>query len=56
MNTIIEQAQLTNVENISKIFNAYRVFYQQQSDIYLARNFIKQRLISLCGSKLIDSA
>ena len=43
INTLLEP-QLDDLESLSEIFNTYRVFYHQESDIDLARNFIYERL------------
>lgn len=40
----IERASLENVEQIVPLFNEYRVFYDQLSDIEGARSFLKERL------------
>ncbi|WDE05948.1 GNAT family N-acetyltransferase [Thalassomonas viridans] len=40
----IAQAGLQDVAPIAELFNLYRVFYQQQSNPELARQFIEQRL------------
>ena len=44
MEVIIAQAGLQDVEKIAKLFNAYRIFYQQESDLGLAQQFIQARL------------
>jgi ribosomal protein S18 acetylase RimI-like enzyme len=44
MNVIIKTAELTDLTEVSKLFDAYRVFYKQQSDIKLAQEFLKQRM------------
>lgn len=40
----IQQASLHDLELITPLFNAYRMFYQQSSDLILARNFLHDRL------------
>lgn len=40
----VKQADLTDLESISKLFDRYRVFYQQTSDIESSRTFIKERI------------
>lgn len=40
----IERARLDDVERITPLFDAYRQFYQQPSDIVAARNFLTDRL------------
>jgi ribosomal protein S18 acetylase RimI-like enzyme len=37
-------AQIENLEEIAKLFDRYRVFYQQLSDLEAARLFIRDRL------------
>ncbi|NQY93226.1 MAG: GNAT family N-acetyltransferase [Campylobacteraceae bacterium] len=44
MNITIHKAQLSNLEEVSKLFDAYRVFYKQKSDVSLALDFLTQRL------------
>ncbi|WP_152657792.1 GNAT family N-acetyltransferase [Oceanobacillus sp. CFH 90083] len=38
------QATMEDLEGVSKLFNLYRVFYQQTSDLEGAKTYIKQRL------------
>ena len=40
----VYQATMEDVEGVADIFNAYRVYYEQPSDIEGARNYIKERL------------
>jgi GNAT superfamily N-acetyltransferase len=40
----IQHATLTNVDTIAQLFDAYRQFYQQPSDLKAAYDFIKDRL------------
>lgn len=40
----IYQATIEDVEGVSNLFNAYRMFYEQASDIEGAQNFIKMRI------------
>lgn len=40
----IEQASIIDVPVIAPLFDAYRVFYQQDSDIALAQGFLTERL------------
>lgn len=42
--TIIIQATLGDLGAIAPLFDRYRVFYQQPSDLAAARSFIEQRL------------
>ena len=44
MNIVIKQANLDHVQKISELFNAYRVFYKQSSNIDLAEKFISNRI------------
>ncbi|WP_342668999.1 GNAT family N-acetyltransferase [Vibrio sonorensis] len=40
----ISQATIKDVAQIAPLFDRYRVFYQQQSDVELATQFIVERL------------
>lgn len=40
----IYQARTRDLEGVSKLFDLYRVFYEQPSDMVDARNFIQARL------------
>ncbi|MFD2177710.1 GNAT family N-acetyltransferase [Veronia pacifica] len=40
----ITKATLEDAEHIAQLFDAYRVFYQQESDVRLAESFIFERL------------
>ena len=44
MEFLIRQGFLDDVEGISKVFNDYRVFYKQKSDLVQAKEFIAERL------------
>lgn len=44
MTITIQQADIKDVPAIAPLFNAYRVFYQQNSDIDLAQQFLTERL------------
>jgi len=44
MKVIIKRAELIDLAKISKLFNAYRIFYKQESDLDLALNFLTKRL------------
>jgi ribosomal protein S18 acetylase RimI-like enzyme len=46
MDISIKRATLNNINEVSELFNAYRVFYKQESDLALANSFITQRLIN----------
>ncbi len=41
---MIRKASLQDLEIIAPLFDAYRVFYEKESDLDGARNFISQRL------------
>lgn len=40
---IVKQATIENLEEITKLFNEYRVFYKQESDLEGARHFLFDR-------------
>ena len=40
---IVKQATIEDLEEVSKLFNEYRVFYNQESDLDGARNFLFER-------------
>ncbi|MGO4889485.1 GNAT family N-acetyltransferase [Anaerobacillus sp. MEB173] len=40
----IYQATIVDLEGVSNLFNLYRMFYEQTSDIEGAKNYIKERL------------
>ena len=42
----IRKASLQDLELITPLFDAYRVFYKQESDLDAARNFLKKRFSS----------
>ncbi|RLL43640.1 GNAT family N-acetyltransferase [Oceanobacillus piezotolerans] len=42
----VYQATMADLEGVSNLFNLYRVFYQQPSDLEGSKNFIKNRLES----------
>lgn len=44
MTITIQQADIKDVPAIAPLFDAYRVFYQQNSDIDLAQQFLTERL------------
>lgn len=44
MSMFVKQAEIENLKEISELFNSYRVFYQQDSDLDLAVSFISDRL------------
>lgn len=42
----IEQANIIHLEEVSRLFDAYRVFYRKKSDIDGAQEFLKNRILS----------
>lgn len=40
----IFQATMEDLEGVSNLFNLYRMFYQQESDLESAKNYIKERI------------
>jgi ribosomal protein S18 acetylase RimI-like enzyme len=44
MSIVIKQASIDDVEPLSRLFNAYRIFYEQESNLPLANEFLKERL------------
>ncbi|WP_338452757.1 GNAT family N-acetyltransferase [Niallia oryzisoli] len=42
----VHQATIEDLEGVSHLFNLYREFYQQTSDLEGAKNYIKERLES----------
>ncbi|WP_102029041.1 GNAT family N-acetyltransferase [Salirhabdus sp. Marseille-P4669] len=40
----IVQATMADLDEVSKLFNLYRVFYHQKADLDGARNYIKNRM------------
>ena len=47
MEVTIRQATTDDIEGIAKLFDAYRVFYEQGSDLSLAQEFLGNRLNNL---------
>ena len=41
----VRKATLQDLEELSILFDAYRIFYKQQGDIAAAREFLKERLL-----------
>lgn len=41
---LVRQATLSDLETVSSLFDAYRVFYEQKSDPAAARQFMEERL------------
>ncbi|MFZ3155355.1 GNAT family N-acetyltransferase [Pseudomonas sp.] len=44
MEVHINKAELTNLQGVAELFDAYRVFYGKKPDLTLARDFITERL------------
>ena len=44
MELAIEQATIDDVTEIAKLFDAYRVFYEQPDDLVLATEFLTERI------------
>ena len=44
MSTTIVQATVADAQTVAPLFNAYRVFYEQESDLPLAEAFLTARL------------
>ena len=42
--TKIIRAEIEHIDGLAELFNSYRVFYEQDSNVELARNFIKSRM------------
>ena len=40
----IIKAEIDHIDELAKLFNSYRVFYEQESNVDLARQFIKSRM------------
>ncbi|MDM1046369.1 GNAT family N-acetyltransferase [Myroides sp. 1354] len=45
MNYTIKKASLEDLKEASELFNLYRIFYQQESDLQGSTTFIKERLL-----------
>ena len=41
---IIRRAKKKDIEKLSVLFDKYRIFYKQESDIENARSFLKKRM------------
>ncbi len=41
---IVKRAEINDIEPISALFDAYRVFYKQPSDLILANHFLSERV------------
>lgn len=44
--TIIKQASIENIEQISVLFDKYRIFYKKTSDLTGAKEFLQARIIN----------
>ncbi|WP_404465949.1 GNAT family N-acetyltransferase [Vreelandella aquamarina] len=44
MEIVVKRASLEDAENVATLFNDYRVFYKQESNITVALEFISERL------------
>jgi GNAT superfamily N-acetyltransferase len=44
LNISVKQAVLENIRGVSELFNSYRMFYKQGTDIDLASEFISERI------------
>lgn len=44
MEIVVKRASLEDAENVATLFNDYRVFYKQESDMTVALEFISERL------------
>jgi ribosomal protein S18 acetylase RimI-like enzyme len=42
----IRKATINELDSLTELFNSYRLFYQQESDIPGAKSFIKERLLN----------
>jgi ribosomal protein S18 acetylase RimI-like enzyme len=42
----IRKATINELDSLTELFNSYRLFYQQESDIPGAKSFIKERLVN----------
>src|SRR4051794_6810930 len=40
----IQKATINELNSLAELFDSYRVFYQQESNVEGARNFLKERL------------
>lgn len=46
MNFTIRKASLEDLEQASELFNLYRIFYRQPSDLEAGKAFLKERLLN----------
>tara|TARA_Y100001980_G_C14539806_1_gene317352 strand:+ start:857 stop:1300 length:444 start_codon:yes stop_codon:yes gene_type:complete len=40
----VREAKLTDIKNLSVLFNSYRMFYGKKSDLNVAKKFLKSRI------------
>ena len=45
MKVIVKRAEVNDLTEIAKLFNGYRIFYKQDSDLGLALSFLTQRIV-----------
>ncbi|MGG5508096.1 MULTISPECIES: GNAT family N-acetyltransferase [unclassified Myroides] len=45
MNYTIKKASVEDLEEVSELFNLYRIFYRQETDLQESTSFIKERLL-----------
>jgi ribosomal protein S18 acetylase RimI-like enzyme len=50
LNISVKQAALENIKGVSELFNSYRMFYKQETDMGLASDFISERI---CNSESV---
>ncbi|NCG35610.1 MAG: GNAT family N-acetyltransferase [Dehalococcoidales bacterium] len=50
----IREAKISDIDNLSGLFNSYRMFYGKDSNIGVAKKFLESR-IKLCDSKIYVS-
>ena len=51
---IIREVKMSDIDNLSSLFNSYRMFYGKDSNIKVAKKFLESR-IKLCDSKIYVS-
>ena len=40
----VREAKLSDLENLSALFNSYRMFYGKKSDLKIAEEFLRSRI------------
>ena len=45
----IREAELSDLDQLSKLFDSYRMFYGKESDINISKKFLKNRLRDGCA-------